>query len=266
MISVKWWCPTCNEGILNKDPCPRCDHERVKSWKCDNCNGIVVKSRACNSCGRKEATAIYNRVLVQRLFENTGRTGHTNMEIIRKYAYLRAAERGVPQYLVEDVISMTLMRLVMHIPKFDREKGKFRTWAIKILDNEMSRLAKRDATESGRVQFSLDQESADDELAMESVIGSTYGVEDLIAMEEKQRFVLMAKLAERAFGRYSTVVEGEAVTLSLYRLCVETYITRDGIGWAAKAARIAGISRQAISAKQMWAREKWQECNRKNGE
>ena len=101
----------------------------------------------------------------------------------------------------------------------------------------------------------------DGALTIETVLGYTYGVDDLIAAEAKERFVAMATLARRSFGYYSTVVDGEHVDLSVYDLCVQAYQERDGSGWQSMVSRQTGISRQVIHKRQVKARQTWQRWN-----
>lgn len=249
---------------MNRKPCPVCKGKRVVSWRCDNCNTIVVDKRKCK-CGRTRAKMLYNRMLVARLFEDTGDTGHNTAEIIRRYAYGFAHGRNIPTYLVEDAIANTFLRLVDKFDEFDRQQASFRTWAISILRNEILIAARNDATAGKHVAVQLDAQRDDDALTMESVLGYTYGVGDLIAAEEKERYVAMAALARKAFGSYSTVVGGEMVSLSVYDECIEAYEKRDGSGWRSMVARKTGISKQLIHRRQGIARRKWQEWNRVEG-
>jgi len=263
MKLISWWCPKCKQPVGNTKPCPRCGAERVSSWRCDQCQTIVVDKNACPVCGRKRATVIYNRLLVSKLFEETGPGGHTNVEILRRYAYKYAYTRNIPDYLVEDALSATFEKLVTNYKNFDPDKGKFRTWAITILRNEIANAARESVKEAKKIGIRLDQSGGrdDDSLTMEHVLGYTFGAEDLIKAEEKKRFVIMAALARKAFGNYSTVIRGDPVVLSIYDLCVEKYQQRDGQGWLSMAAREAGLSKQALSMRQDKARRTWVSWN-----
>ena len=255
---VWWWCPKCRAPVTTRTPCPTCKSERVNSWKCDSCGSIVVSKPKCK-CGRKRSTVIYNRILVKKLFEEVGPSGHTNVEILRRYAYQYAFNKRIPQYLVEDAIAATFEKLVKGIKSYDPSRP-FRTWATAILKNALMDAARKDASRNEGIALRLDSvRSGDDDgaLTMETVLGYTYGAEDLIAAEEKERFIAMAALARKTFGYYSTVVGGEYAELSIYDLCVQCYTNRDGSGWKAMAARIAGVSKQVLQRRQTQARETW---------
>jgi len=200
-------------------------------------------------------------MLVGKLFDETGPSGHRNIEILRKFAYRLAVTKNIPQYLVEDAIATALEKLVREFKSYDAEKGSFRTWAIAILKNTLYDAAREDSRENRIGRVSLDAEGDDGTLTMESVLGYTYGAEDLVAAEEKQRFVAMAALARRVFGSYATVVGGQPVELSVYDLCIRLYESRDGYGWRSMAARVMGVSKQTITRKQDTARSIWRQWN-----
>jgi len=261
---VVWWCPKCRSPVTAYSDCPNCKAERVSSWKCDMCGEIVVESSKCK-CGRKRSTVIYNRMIVKKLFEDAGPRGHKNIDIIRRYAYSYASGHNLPLHLVEDALAEALFSMVKNFKQYDQRKGSFRTWAITIVKNALADAAKADATENRNLAFSLDTVGGgdDDGLMIETVLGYTFGAEDLIAAEEKVRFRMMATLARKVFGYVSTVLNGEYADISIYDLAVEAYQERDGTGWRSIVARKSGISRSLLGRRQEVARRTWEHWNKK---
>ena len=258
---VFWWCPECRLAITNLKPCPKCGHEKVKSWRCDQCPNIVVNNHTC-SCGRKRSAMIYGRMVVKKLFEDTGPRGHKNIDIIRRFAYAYANNHNMPLWFVEDALAEALHNIVKHFKQYDNSR-EFRTWAIAIVKNVLADMAKEDIAKNSEIAFSLDDNLDGDTLVMERVLGYTYGVDDLIAAEEKSRFRVMATLARKVFGYVATIVDGQYADLSVYDVAVEAYQERDGWGWQSAVASETGLSRSLINRRQDIARKTWQNWNTK---
>lgn len=261
---IVWWCPTCKQPVMRREPCPKCKTERVASWRCDQCKEIVVGKAICG-CGRRKAQVIYNRMIIKNLFEETGPTGHKNIDIIRRFAYSYATGHNLPTRLVEDAIGETLYKIVKGYNTYEQSKP-FRTWAIAILKNTLADAATKDIAEGEMLAFSIDAEVGDDDgdsLAMESVLGYTFGVDDLISAEDKVRYKVMATLARKAFGYIATVDEGgEYAEVSVYDLAVTAHEGRDGYGWMAEVSRRTGLSSSLLNRRQNAARRTWKSWNR----
>lgn len=212
---------------------------------------------------------IYNRLIVKSLFEETGTTGHKNIDIIRRFAYSYAANHNLPSRLVEDAIAETLYKIVKGYKTYDQSKP-FRTWAIAILKNTLADAATGDIAEGKLSAFSLDEEPDNgdgDVLRMESVLGYTFGVDDLIRAEDKVRYKVMATLARKVLGHVSTVdSEGEYAEISVYDLAVIAYENRDGYGWMAEVSRQTGLSSSLLNRRQSAARRTWKNWSRKEEE
>lgn len=198
------------------------------------------------------------------MFEESGPSGHTNEEILRRYAYARAYNKNIPEHLVEDAISSTFVKLVKGFNSFDPDKASFRTWATAILKNELANVVREDVKENSKIGFRLDWISDDSEVSMERVLGYTFGVDDLIEAEEKRRYQIMAALARKTLGDYAAVVKGEVARLSVYDLGVKIYSMRDGYGWMTRTAIEAGISKQLLSQRVSRAKDIWESWQRKD--
>ena len=212
-------------------------------WRCIRClskNG--ADDNVCQNCGLWKSKTIYGEILESYLLQRT-KDGTLNIDVIRRYAYGYTKTKNMPFYLAEDAIANAMMRLVMHIKEYDPKQSSFLTWAIAIVKNELRSAARKDARKNKLFALSLDEETEDGALLAEVVEGDNLSVDDLIALEEVERYRFMAKIARSELGTYTTAEGEEREVLDA---CLESYIRNDGSQWMSDAGRRSGVGKFKI--------------------
>lgn len=236
-------------------------------WKCPRCHTDVTdKNVVCGSCGMTKDRYIYNRMLARRLEQDTP-YGNSVVDYLVRYAYGYVLSRNMPGHLAEEAVGNAMVRMVENIGKYDPLLGEFTTWATQIVKNELRSLARNDSRYHSKIAFSIDEEASGDDgdsiLKIEQVIGDSLSADDLIAMEEKEQFGVMEKLARRALGRYSRyTLFGDLLEGEVFDAAVKAYKERDGIGWRGKVVNITGLSYSTLNTRIARAERTWKDWTR----
>lgn len=227
-------------------------------WTCARCKKVNEDTTLCE-CGMSMARTIYNELVIKRLFVERGPSGHTNFEILERYAFGYAKKRGIPMDLVEDALGKAIERIVENIGKFDVKRGvKFRTWAISIVKNEIRTAVRNDLYRQDKIEVSIDQSTEDGSLVAEAIEGDRLGPEDLIELGEKET---KRRIASSVLGTFEGYIEGRLSNIPVYQKALEIFYGNSGDndwGWISDLSNATGITRQTIHTRIEKAAGIWQ--------
>jgi RNA polymerase sigma factor (sigma-70 family) len=227
-------------------------------WTCARCGKVNEDTTLCE-CGMSMARTIYNELIIKRLFIDTGPSGHTNFEILEKYAFGYAKKRGIPMDLVDDALGKAMERIVENIGKYDVKRGiNFRTWAISIVKNEIRTAVRNDLYKNEKIKVFIDQVTEDGSLVVEAIEGDRLGPEDLIDLGERET---KRRIATSVLGTFEDYIEGRLSQISVYQKALEIFCGSNSgneWGWISDLSSATGISRQTIHARIEKAAGIWQ--------
>jgi len=102
-----------------------------------------------------------------------------------RFLYYLVAELKIPQDSRDDVIQEVMLKVTQELPKYDRERGKFRSWFSMLTRQYCWRFFKRSKTHKAQMNSSSDE-------GLE-FISTESAIDDLIDKEWKRHLVRTAR-------------------------------------------------------------------------